>query len=182
MRTWLPVANVTESAKALHDEDLRTQIVDAGLALRALAEHQDGLVCRMWTGYEGGLLAYFLRLCHELEYRGVSAEHFIRRGWKLFGVAGFDVRPLMPRWFGYRPIHLSHASTLMRQRPTHYARLWPQVPLDMPLLWPRNTDGRFDFSITLSTTDRAAMLRGDLVLGLGTARLTELIVDPKGWL
>lgn len=162
----MPVANVTESVTAFHDDDLREQMVQAGLALRAVRDHRDGLVCRMWQGYEGGLLAYFLRVCQELERRGVPMQTMVQRAWRLATHAHFDVRPLMPRWFGYRPIHLSHASTLIRLRPAHYARLWPQVPLDMPVLWPRNTEGRFDFSVSISTTDRAALLRGDLTLKL----------------
>lgn len=166
MRTWLPVANVTASMQALHDDDLDSQIIEAGLCLRELfGDAQRTPTGAMWHGYEGGLWSYFLHACQEQQRRGVDTSALVTRGFRLLP-RGEVLRPYMPRWYGYRPIHLSHASTLIRQRPDHYARLWPEVPLDMPLLWPRNTEGHFDFSIRISSRDRQALLDGSLVLSL----------------
>lgn len=170
MMTLLPLANVTASVQALHDEDLEIQMVDAGRLLRMCAEpfRSDTLVTAMWRHYEGGLLAYFLNVCKELQRRGVGrgVDWAIRQGWFIAESAGWDLRPLMPRWFGYRPVHLSHASYLIRERPSYYAQHWPDVPLDMPVLWPKNVNGHFDFTIAVSADDREAVLRGELVLNL----------------
>jgi hypothetical protein len=168
MMTYLPLANVTLSVQSLHDSDLSLQIIEAGRALRqcSVKKYSSFDIVAMWRGYEGGLYHYFLQCCREAQRRDLlDVMRFLRAGHALVVGAGWHARPpLMPRWYGSRRIHQSHASTLIRLRPDHYAHHWPDVPLDMPVLWPRNHDRMFDYSIRLSHDDRRKILRGELTL------------------
>lgn len=179
MMTFIPVANLTDTVRALHDEDLEIQMLDAGRALRQCAENYPSLIVPMWRQHEGGLLSYFLSVCKELQRRSIGrgVEWAIRQGWLIAEEASWDIRPLMPRWFGYRPIHDSHASALIRHRPTHYARMWPNVPLDMPTLWPRYSSGQFDFSVGITDKHRQHILDGSMVLPLKEQYLGRV----EGW-
>lgn len=172
---WMPLGNPMVSLTSLHDRDLLGQLESmyrVMLALAAPEAHDEfplSYGAAMWRGYEGGLLAYALSAVNEYERRFGHDRNSLMKSRNFWGLARsyrWDVRPLMPRWFGYRAVHMSHQSTLIRLRPEHYARQWPDVPLDMPLLWPRNVDGHFDFSMTITSPDRRAVRRGELVLNL----------------
>jgi hypothetical protein len=168
METWLPAANTQESMRCLHDDDLIVQIREARNLLRAMAAETSEsrlLMVRMWRGYEGGLLNYVGTACQEYERRTSRHDHtqpILAEAWRLRGQRQWPIAPLYPRWYGYAPIHQSHRSTLIRQRPAYYARLWVDTPLDMPVLWPQNKKGAFDFSVTLSAVDREKVKRGEL--------------------
>lgn len=167
MTTWLPVANLTATVHTLHDDDLAETTESALATLICLKKNtqRDSWNVSMWRGYPGGVWVYFLQACQELERRGADRKYY--RELVQYGnvvSSGMDLRPVMPRWFGYRAVHLSHASTLIRERPTHYARCWPEVPLDMPMLWPVNKDGHFDFSIRIRRPDRELIVTGARVL------------------
>lgn len=181
--TYLPLANVSDSVALLHREDLLLTTVDALKTLACLAdlrvpEKKRSLCERMWLGYEGGLWFYFLTCCKEMQRRTESAVvTLVKHGMAVAEPAGFAAAPpLLPRWFGWRPIHRSHASTLIRQRPTHYGQRWPDVPLDMPVLWPRNRQHAFDFSVTIDEEQRRALKCGELILNVTTqiAERTQL--------
>lgn len=165
MTTWLPVANLTTTMQALHDDDL-AHVTEAALGTLLLMDRSVQRVAypvlMAWSGYPGGLWSYFLQACQERIRRGEDVVEYVQQARR--DTEGLDLRPIMPRWFGYRAVHLSHASNLMRERPTYYARLWPTVPLDMPMLWPVNTDGHFDFSIRIRRVERALITTGARVL------------------
>lgn len=174
MMTYLPLANLTDSVRALHRNDLREQVLDAGHSLRHCVEEKDSPIVSMWRGYEGGLWAYFLACCRELRIRGVSDTVLVQSGLRVVNAAGYDTQPpRFPQWFGWRPLHDSHASTLIRHRPEHYARLWPTVPLDMPVLWPR-AHSQTGFSVRITAEQRRQILTGDLVLPLAHDYLGRL--------
>jgi hypothetical protein len=42
----------------------------------------------------------------------------------------------LPRWLGDEDFHLAHRSALVRKDPEHYRRLFPDVPDDLPYVWP----------------------------------------------
>jgi hypothetical protein len=166
MTTWLPVANITDTMQCLHDVELEEASEFSLEIVCILAEGRQKwhpFSSGMWVGYLGGVWSYFLQACAERKRRGQLVGRLIQQGSEVMK-DDLGIPPLMPRWFGYRAVHLSHASTLIRQRPEHYARLWPEVPLDMPMLWPQNVDGHFDFSVRLTRSDRALVVRGERVL------------------
>lgn len=37
---------------------------------------------------------------------------------------------------GNNAFHLSHRSNLIRKLPSHYGPLWPNVPDNLPYIWP----------------------------------------------
>ena len=42
----------------------------------------------------------------------------------------------MPPWLGDDAFHRSHQSNLVRKLPEHYGDLFPDVPDDLPYIWP----------------------------------------------
>ena len=42
----------------------------------------------------------------------------------------------LPPWLGDEDIHLSHRSALVRKDPDHYRPFFPDVPDDLPYVWP----------------------------------------------
>ena len=47
-----------------------------------------------------------------------------------------DGAVVMPPWMGDKAFHLSHRSNLVRKLPERYGELWPDVPPDLPYIWP----------------------------------------------
>ncbi|MGW2441596.1 hypothetical protein ACWCY1_33455, partial [Streptomyces goshikiensis] len=50
----------------------------------------------------------------------------------------------LPQWLGAPDIHRSHQSALVRKDPAFYRERFPDVPDDLPYVWPRSdrdTDG-----------------------------------------
>ena len=43
---------------------------------------------------------------------------------------------LLPPWLGDHALHRSHQSSLVRKDPAHYRRFFPDVPDDLPYVWP----------------------------------------------
>jgi len=172
MLVILPYANVTDSLRILCNDDLIDQIRQCEIILQILAEPNTDesklLVHKMWRGYESAVLWHTIQACQEFDLRAPQWQRrtlaVTRRSWLRAQKAGWRLPPLMPRWFGYRLVHMSHQSHLIRHRPDTYARHWPDVPLDMPLLWPQNVPGRFEFTIDISALHRQALTRGELVL------------------
>ena len=42
----------------------------------------------------------------------------------------------LPPWLGDPALHRSHQSSLVRKDPAHYRRFFPDVPDDLPYVWP----------------------------------------------
>ncbi|HEX7304900.1 MAG TPA: cytoplasmic protein, partial [Lentzea sp.] len=42
----------------------------------------------------------------------------------------------LPPWIGDEAVHRSHRSSLVRKFPEHYRRFFPDVPDDLPYVWP----------------------------------------------
>ena len=42
----------------------------------------------------------------------------------------------LPHWLGDEAVHRSHQSALVRKDPEHYRRCFPDVPDDLPYVWP----------------------------------------------
>lgn len=72
-------------------------------------------MCYEWwdeRGYKDNLLGYFLRM--QMDYDSIE----------------------MPPWIGFEDFHRSHQSNLIRKDPEYYRPLFPNVPDDLPYIWP----------------------------------------------
>jgi len=138
MQTFLPYASFMDSAKVLDRQRLGKQRVEAWQLLNALSPmrgESKGWVnhpaLRMWVGHRRSLALYGITMCYEWTrrgYRDTMAERFRPFVRGLF--------PVAPAWLGDEDFHLSHRSNLIRKMPEHYGSIWPDVPPDMPYVWP----------------------------------------------
>jgi hypothetical protein len=48
----------------------------------------------------------------------------------------------LPPWLGDAAFHRSHQSALVRKDPQHYRRFFPDVPDDLPYVWPASDRAR----------------------------------------
>lgn len=135
MQTFLPYADFVASARVLDRQRLGKQRVEAWQIMLALHGQSKGWVnhpaTRMWRGYEEALALYGDAMCFE----------WIRRGYRDSLLERFhpfitNNAPVFPAWFGNDELHLSHRSNLIRKMPDYYADIWPDVPNDLPYVWP----------------------------------------------
>lgn len=136
MQTFLPEASFQQSMSVLDDKRLGKQRVEAKQILRALRGETTGWVhhpaTKMWRGYEGALSFYGYTACAQWIMRGFDDNlqlYFLEH---LESYSRSD----MPPWFGWRDFHLAHQSNLVRKDPGHYRRFYPNVPDNLPYIWP----------------------------------------------
>lgn len=139
MQTFLPHANFNESARSLDRQRLGKQRVETLQIMKALLTDTGWVnhpATQMWRGHEASLLRYQACVCQEWTDRGyrdtcwgktldLALEHRI--------APRFDDDP---PWLGDTDFHRSHRSNLIRKKPEHYGSLWPDVPADLPYVWP----------------------------------------------
>lgn len=144
MQTFLPYASFERSARVLDPRRLGKQRVEALQCLRAL--HVPGYgwrhhpAVRMWRGCDEALAAYGLAVCREW----TRAGHADTVAGKIVAELGRAPRRqpelrrlgLLPRWLGRRAFHRAHRSALVARRPDWYRRFFPDVPVDLPYVWP----------------------------------------------
>ena len=135
MQTFLPYADFRASAACLDRQRLGKQRVECWQLLRALSAEGSGWsnhpAARMWAGFEPALIGYSIEVCLEWRSRGYKDSMLDR-------FLDLEVRPAekQPPWLGEESFHLSHRSNLVRKLPGHYGRLFPNVPDDLPYVWP----------------------------------------------
>ena len=148
MQTFLPYADFEASARVLDAKRLGKQRVECLQVLRGLTVPTYGWrhhpAVKMWRGHLEALGRYSLTCCEvwveggfgdtcaatigtELAANGVPR---VRRQEEL-AAAG-----LLPPWLGDEAFHLSHRSALVRKDPDFYRPLFPDVPDDLPYVWP----------------------------------------------
>lgn len=145
MQTFLPYPNFEASARALDNKRLGKQRVEAFQCLQALfgietrwAHHP---AVQMWKFCEFKLYEYGITMCRIWIARGFE-DNMERRFDELLEDALVHARlepsrnTNEPWWLGYERLHLSHKSNLVRKMPEHYRLLWPDVPDDLPYVWP----------------------------------------------
>ncbi|PSM44823.1 cytoplasmic protein [Streptomyces dioscori] len=149
MQTFLPYADFTRSAAVLDQARLGKQRVEALQVLRGLTVPGYGWrhhpAVRMWIGYEEALVRYGLDVCAMWVAEG-RADTCAGTLVTDFGLArpGAVVRVQedladdgeLPPWLGDPDFHRSHRSALVRKAPEVYTPLFPDVPDDLPYLWP----------------------------------------------
>ncbi|MEU8462000.1 MSMEG_6728 family protein [Streptomyces sp. NPDC029003] len=151
MQTFLPFASFQDSAAVLDGRRLGKQRVEALQVLRGLIVPDYGWrrhpAVRMWAGYEEALVRYGLDVCRVWTAGGradTCATTLVHdyRAW-LPGEGGgprtqerLAADGELPPWLGEPAFHRSHRSALVRKAPDLYRRHFPDVPDDLPYVWP----------------------------------------------
>lgn len=135
MQTFVPYgANFELNARCLDRQRLGKQRVETWQILRALRNESKGWgnhpATKMWRGYEDGLACYGIHMCTEWIYRGYKDTMLER-----FGPRHSPPCDL-PAWLNDPDVMRSHRSNLIRKLPEHYGPMWPDVPDDLPYIWP----------------------------------------------
>lgn len=152
MQTFLPYPDFAASAAVLDPKRLGKQRVETIQVLRALTRETYGWkhhpVVKMWRGYEEALTRYGLDMCAVWTVAGradtcavtLVADYaaFLERA-DISGVRSqhelASARELPP-WLGDQAVHRSHRSALRRKDPVLYDTVFPDVPDDLPYVWP----------------------------------------------
>ncbi|MEV7197030.1 MSMEG_6728 family protein [Streptomyces sp. NPDC093510] len=149
MQTFLPYSDFTRSAAVLDRARLGKQRVEALQVLRGLTVPGYGWrhhpAVRMWTGYEEALVRYGLDVCAVWVAEGrtdtcattlVTDYTRHRPGASVREQSQLADDGELPPWLGDPAFHRSHRSALVRKAPEVYSPLFPDVPDDLPYLWP----------------------------------------------
>ncbi|MEU7701374.1 MSMEG_6728 family protein [Streptomyces sp. NPDC039028] len=149
MQTFLPFADFSDSARVLDPKRLGKQRVEALQVFRGLTVPTYGWrrhpAVRMWAGYEEALVRYGLDVCGVwvAEGRADTCSATLMndyRAWRPSAVVrdqnGLAEAGELPPWLGEYAFHRSHRSALLRKDPAHYGVHFPDVPDDLPYVWP----------------------------------------------
>jgi hypothetical protein len=105
----------------------------------------------MWAGYEEALVRYGLDICAEWCAAGKADTCAATLVADLASTVGLattrDQGDLarageLPPWLGDDAFHRSHQSALLRKDPAHYRTHFPDVPDDLPYVWPASDRDR----------------------------------------
>lgn len=139
MQTFLPYPSFTESAKVLDMKRLGKQRVECKQIINALENPEKGWqhhpATTMWRGFLPALAEYGLVVCEEWRNRGYN-DSLLPFFTNKLASGGY---PFRPPWIGDDAFHTSHQSNLLRKMPEHYRQFWPDVPDDLPYVWPPRT-------------------------------------------
>jgi hypothetical protein len=125
VQTFLPYADFERSARALDQRRLGKQRVECIQVVRGLTvagygwRHHPAVT--MWRGSEAATIA------EDLARAGIAA---IRTQPELAAAGA------LPAWLGDEDFHRSHRSSLLRKDPDFYGARFPDVPDDLPYVWP----------------------------------------------
>ncbi|EJZ08172.1 MSMEG_6728 family protein [Mycolicibacterium vaccae] len=155
MQTFLPCPAFADSARVLDTRRLGKQRVETIQILRALTVAGYGWrhhpAAAMWAGYEEALVRYGLEVCGvwcaqgRVDTCAATLAADLTAGTGLTTIRSYDeltVADELPPWLGDRQFHLSHQSALVRKDPAHYRPLFPDVPDDLPYMWPASDRAR----------------------------------------
>jgi hypothetical protein len=148
MQTFLPYADFERSARTLDRKRLGKQRVETIQVVRALTRSGYGWANHpavlMWKGFEEALGRYGFTCCDawtELGF-GDTCATTIATDLRTAGVGSVRAQAeladagALPWWLGDEDLHRSHRSALVRKDPDHYRPLFPDVPDDLPYVWP----------------------------------------------
>ncbi len=154
MQTFMPHPDFEATARLLDSRRLGKQRVEALQVLRALTRASYGWKSHpavlMWAGYEEALVAYALAMCAEWRRRGHSdtvAATIVEDFQNVYGTDRVRTQEVLrsgdelPPWLYEERLHESHRSALVRKDPGYYRPLFPNVPDDLPYVWPVRTRG-----------------------------------------
>jgi Pyrimidine dimer DNA glycosylase len=135
MQTFLPYRNYRQSAQSLDNRRLGKQRVECLQILKSLTIDGYGWrnhpAVKMWHGYKGALIQYSLDICNEWRSRGFKDTCLD----KIMDFMRADDNNDTPPWLTDE-FCLSHQSNLLRKDPAFYRHHFPEVPDNLPYLWP----------------------------------------------
>jgi hypothetical protein len=148
MQTFLPYDDFERSARALDVRRLGKQRVEALQVVRGLTVEGYGWrhhpAVKMWRGAEEALGRYGITCCEvwvELGFgdtcAATIADDLAAAGvTAIRGQAELTAAGAVPTWLGNEEFHRSHRSALVRKDPDFYRERFPEVPDDLPYVWP----------------------------------------------
>ena len=148
VQTFLPYDDFDRSLRALDVKRLGKQRVECIQVVRGLTRPDYGWrhhpAVLMWRGHLEALGRYSFRCCEVWTERGCADTCAATIGVELRDAGVLAVRTEaelaavgeLPPWLGDPAFHLSHRSALVRKDPGHYRPLFPDVPDDLPYVWP----------------------------------------------
>lgn len=140
MQTFLPYADYAETAKILDYRRLGKQRVECFQILKAIYDPAYGWnnhpAVKMWRNSEHELFKYAIAICDDWISRGFKDT--MREKIQLEFGSKTKANLKIPDWLGNEDFHKSHKSNLIRKKPEHYGKLWPNIPNDLPYIWPTN--------------------------------------------
>ncbi len=152
VQTFLPHPDFARSAQVLDAKRLGKQRAECLQVLRGLVVPDYGWrhhpAVRMWRGHLEALGRYALTCCETWVAQG-HADTVAATLLADLGAAGVgEVRSqaalagagALPAWLGDESFHRSHRSALVRKDPEHYRPFFPDVPDDLPYVWPVPAD------------------------------------------
>jgi hypothetical protein len=144
MQTFLPYPDFEATAAVLDPRRLGKQRVEALQCLRA--QHVPGYgwrhhpAAKMWRGHDEALATYGVVICRAWTALGhvdtVEDKLVAELGPAPRSQAELARAGLLPSWLGDETFHRSHRSALVRKDPARYRPLFPDVPDDLPYVWP----------------------------------------------
>jgi len=145
MQTFLPYPSFERTARVLDDRRLGKQRVEALQILRAQHVPNYGWrhhpAVKMWRGHDEALVSYGVTICREWIRRGhddtvLQQLVALAPDGEVLSQPELRRRGLLPPWLGKRAFHRAHQSSLLHKSPEHYGAAFPNVPDDLPYVWP----------------------------------------------
>jgi len=145
MQTFLPYPSFERTARVLDVRRLGKQRVEALQVLHAQHVPNYGWrhhpAAKMWRGHDEALVSYGVTICREWIRRGhrdTVLEQLVGLApdGEVLPQAELRRRGLLPPWLGNRAFHRAHQSSLVRKDPELYRAAFPNVPDDLPYVWP----------------------------------------------
>ena len=142
MQTFLPYPDFKQSAKVLDNKRLCKQRVETKQIYLALTNPTYGWknhpAVKMWNPTNVHSLPALAA------YGAITCQEWIGRGFKDSLLSWFMERLECdlswelgkPSWLGDPIFHRSHQSNLVRKLPSHYRQYFPDVPDNLPYIWP----------------------------------------------
>lgn len=153
LNTWLPYDNYAESADILTDRHIFMQLQDCTKLLywltemplnrrtpsKAQLEHPCVI---QWRGYVPSLYDYTLEImmvAYERSSLTNKQEQISEMAENINILDGLvsNMKEETPSWLGNEDYHLSHKSNLIRLSRSAYESIWPDVPDNLELIWPK---------------------------------------------
>jgi hypothetical protein len=136
MQTFVPFADLHESAVVLDNKRLNKQLLEGRQIYSILSENRTtgGWVnhpaVKMWRNYENALFVYLENIMLECVFRGISTE----KNWSAITNMhdnnwdrGSNV--IMPPWWGDERVHQSHRYNLYKKDPEWYHMFVNEKPV-----------------------------------------------------
>lgn len=140
MQTFVPYGSRFHlNAQVLDRQRLGKQRVEGLQVIKALTIPNYGWrhhpAVKMWQGHVDALALYTAHMCIEWMRRGYADSVLPQLQPFLDGIQN----PTMPLWLSRIDVMRSHRSNLIRKMPEVYQQVWPDVPDNLPYVWPTPT-------------------------------------------